>query len=99
MEDAIKIGATAFIATNDDPDWEKSHSQTLDIIVSTVSSTDMPIDKYLQLLRVDGHFIQLGEPEDNFPAFEMFALIKKRLTISGSCIDSPHEVSVGRGST
>lgn len=99
MKDAIKIEIIAFIAINDDSDWEKSHSQTLNIIVSTVSSTDMSIDKYLQLLRVDKHFIQLGEPKDNFPAFEMFALIKKRLTISESCIDSLHEVSVSRGST
>jgi hypothetical protein len=99
MKDAITMGASVFIATDDDPDWEKLHSQTLDIIVSTVSSTDMPIDKYLQLLRVDGHFIQLGEPEDKFPAFEVFALIQKRLTISGSCIGSPREVSVGQRST
>lgn len=56
--DAMKMGATKFIATQD-KGWAKDNFRTLDLIVSTVSSPDMPISEYLQLLRTHGQFIQV----------------------------------------
>lgn len=38
-EDALKLGADAYIATDDDPEWAKHNGRTLDLIVSTVSSS------------------------------------------------------------
>ncbi|KAI9845112.1 MAG: hypothetical protein M1838_001901 [Thelocarpon superellum] len=90
--DALKMGADDFIATGEDPDWAKKHSRSLDLIVCTVSSADMPLTKYLQLLRTSGQFTQVGAPEDKIPGFNVFSLIKKGNTIGGSSIGSPHEI-------
>ena len=61
--DVMKMGATGFIATDEDKDWATKHAQSLDLIVSTVSSPNMPLGDYLQLLRFRGVFIQIGAPE------------------------------------
>lgn len=54
--DALKMGATDFIATDEDKDWATGpHAGTLDIIVSTISSPKMPLPQYLNLLRTSYH--------------------------------------------
>ena len=90
--DALKMGADDFIATGEDKDWATHHAGSLDLIVSTVSSPNMPLQEYLQLLRVKGQFIQVGAPEDSIPAFNAFALIVKGVKIGGSAIGSPEEI-------
>jgi len=90
--DAMKLGADDFIATKDDPDWSTHHARSLDLIVSTVSSPDMPLEEYLMLLRTNGQFIQVGAPEDKMPAFNAFSLIAKGCKIGGSAIGAPHEI-------
>lgn len=42
-EDALKLGADAYIATDDDKDWAQKNSRSLDLIVSTVSSSKVCI--------------------------------------------------------
>lgn len=91
-EDATKIGADKFIATNDDKDWATHHARSLDLIVSTVSSPNMPLEQYLMLLKTNGQFIQVGAPEDRLPAFNAFSLIAKGCKIGGSAIGAPHEI-------
>jgi alcohol dehydrogenase (NADP+) len=90
--DALKMGADAFVATDEDKDWVRKHRQTLDLIVCTVSSPKMPLARYLQLLRVGGVFVQIGAPEDAIPAFNAFSLISKKIKITGSSIGSPKEI-------
>jgi alcohol dehydrogenase (NADP+) len=68
-EDALKMGATKFIATDEEKGWAANHASTLDIIISTVSSPKMPIQEYLGLLRLNGQFVQVGAPEDIVPGF------------------------------
>ena len=91
-EDAMKMGATDFLATDEDPKWAKAARGTLDLIVSTVSSPKMPLQKYLSLLRFNGTFVQVGAPEDAVPGFNAFGLIAKRVKITGSMIGAPHEI-------
>ncbi|CAF9906376.1 MAG: hypothetical protein ALECFALPRED_002216 [Alectoria fallacina] len=91
-EDAMKIGADKYIATNDDKDWATHHARSLDLIVSTVSSPNMPLEQYLMLLRTNGAFIQVGAPEDSLPGFNAFSLIAKGCKIGGSAIGAPHEI-------
>ena len=90
--DAMKLGADKYIATNEDENWNKHHARSLDLIVSTVSSPSMPLEKYLQLLRTNGQFIQVGAPEDRLPAFNVFSLIQKGSKIGGSAIGAPSEI-------
>ncbi|KAI9880785.1 MAG: hypothetical protein M1830_000221 [Pleopsidium flavum] len=91
-DDAMKMGADHFIATGEDKDWAKHNARTLDLIVSTVSSPDMPLQEYLQLLRTNGQFIQVGAPEDPIPSISAFALIGKGVKIGGSAIGSPAQI-------
>jgi alcohol dehydrogenase (NADP+) len=37
-EDALKLGADKYIATDDEPDWAEKYKGTLDLIICTVSS-------------------------------------------------------------
>lgn len=91
-EDALKLGADAYIATDDDPDWATHNAQSLDLIISTVSSSKMPIVQYSQLLRFRGTLVQLGAPEDGALEIPAFALIAKGIKLGGSLIGSPDEI-------
>ncbi|KAF4212490.1 hypothetical protein CNMCM8980_000924 [Aspergillus fumigatiaffinis] len=91
-EDALKLGADEYIATDDEPDWAKTHNRSLDLIVSTVSSSKMPIVQYCSLLRTDGAFVQMGAPEDGALEIPAFALIGRRVKMGGSLIGSPSEI-------
>ncbi|KAK1148506.1 hypothetical protein N8T08_009512 [Aspergillus melleus] len=91
-EDALKLGADAYIATDDDKDWVKNNSRSLDLIVSTVSSSKMPLVDYISLLKTNGNFVQLGVPEDGALAIPAAALIMKRVKFGGSLIGSPSEI-------
>ncbi|PGH14558.1 hypothetical protein AJ80_05878 [Polytolypa hystricis UAMH7299] len=86
------LGADTFIATDEDKDWAKTHGGTLDLIVSTVSSANMPLSKYLRLLKMNGQFVQVGAPEDPFPSFQVWPLIQKNIKMGGSSIGSPNEI-------
>jgi alcohol dehydrogenase (NADP+) len=90
--DATAMGADSFIATGEDKNWSRVHSRSLDLIVCTVSSPDMPVEKYLHLLRTGGKFVQVGAPEDRLPPLYAFSLIGKGCSISGSSIGSPAEI-------
>ena len=91
-EDALKMGATDFVATDEDPKWTSKHRNTLDLIVCTVSSPKMPLQRYLSLLRFNGTFVQVGAPEDPIPGFNAFAIMGKRVKLTGSMIGSPQEI-------
>ncbi|KAL4937489.1 hypothetical protein BDV06DRAFT_215848 [Aspergillus oleicola] len=91
-EDAFKIGATKFIATDEDNNWATLEACTLDLILCTVSSADMPIEGYMGLLDLNGHFVQLGAPEDKTPPFSMFVLLSRHRSMSGSLIGGRSQI-------
>ncbi|KAG8861344.1 hypothetical protein FRB91_008210 [Serendipita sp. 411] len=91
-EDALNLGANAYIATEEDKDWETAYARSLDLIICTISSPKLPLSKYLQLLRTKGRFIQVGAPEEALPAIHAFELIIKGITIGGSPISSPDDI-------
>lgn len=39
--DALELGADEYIATSEDKDWAKAYTRSLDLIVSTVSSSQV----------------------------------------------------------
>lgn len=91
-EDALKLGADDFIATGDGPEAAAKHSGSLDLIISTVSGSNMPIQTYLDLLAFQGTLVQVGAPEEGLPAFNSFAMIFKRAKMVGSLIGSRKEI-------
>lgn len=102
------MGATDFIATDEDKDWAQKNAGTLDLIVSTVSSHSMPFQDYLMLLGLKGVYVHVGAPEDVIPGFNsklfshtqisqtnwltVFSLIPKRASIQGSMTGSPQDI-------
>ena len=90
------MGADRFIATGEGKDWAKKNAGSIDLIVSTVSSHDMPLEGYLQLLKTYGQFIQVGVPEEKLPSVPVTTLIGKGSKIGGSAIGSPAEIEVCR---
>ncbi|HET9805481.1 MAG TPA: NAD(P)-dependent alcohol dehydrogenase [Nitrososphaeraceae archaeon] len=61
QEDAKKMGADNFYATSDPKTFEKLEGY-FDIMINTVS-TDLNLNQYLNLLRLDGTMVVVGVPE------------------------------------
>ncbi|KAI0199192.1 zinc-binding dehydrogenase [Astrocystis sublimbata] len=92
-EDVLKLGADEYIATDDDEDWHKKHRRSLDVIVSTASSANMPLTQYLMLLKRGGEFIQVGAADGGeFPAVNVFVLLTNGVKIGGSATGAPWEI-------
>ncbi|KAF7549079.1 hypothetical protein G7Z17_g6636 [Cylindrodendrum hubeiense] len=91
----LALGADAYIATEDDKDWDKTNARTLDLIICTVSSSNMPLSQYLSLLKVNGSFIQVGAPDGgNLPPINAFTLIGGGIKVGGSAIGSPADIKI-----
>ncbi|KAI9150236.1 zinc-binding alcohol dehydrogenase [Paramyrothecium foliicola] len=91
-DDALEMGADAYIATEDEADWTTKHKGTLDIIISTVSSSKMPLGGYMSMLRRNGVLVQVGLPEDGVLQIPAGALVKGSVKLQGSLIGSPEEL-------
>lgn len=91
-EDALKLGADEYIATDEEADWTSKHSRSLDLIVSTVSSPNMPLEGYLSVLKPKGAFIQIGLPDDKLPSVNAFAFVMKGVKFAGSLIGPPWQI-------
>lgn len=81
--DGEKFGAHHYHATSDDATFEQL-AGTFDLIVNTVSA-HLPMEKYLNLLGLDGTLVNVGAPAEplEVPAF---ALIPMRRSWAGSMI-------------
>lgn len=92
-KDAVEgLGADVFIATDEDKDWPKNHSRSLDLIICTVDAPDLPLRKYLRLLKVGGTYVQVGAPEGSLPGIPAWSLIQKGVQVTGSNIGSPDDI-------
>lgn len=92
-KDAMEgLGADGFIATHEDKKFARTHSRSLDLIICTVGSQDMPLSQYLRLLKTDGTFVQVGAPEGPLPPLSAGLLIAKSVKVTGSSIGSPEDI-------
>ncbi|NHA66931.1 NAD(P)-dependent alcohol dehydrogenase [Phycicoccus flavus] len=82
-EDGKAFGATDYRATSEDSTWEDLEG-SFDVIVCTVSA-DLPVDKYLGLLKPFGTFVNVGLPE-NAQSVHFGSLIMGDKTLTGSNI-------------
>jgi alcohol dehydrogenase (NADP+) len=83
MEDGLRLGASHYYATGDRDTFKKLRNN-FDLIVNTVSA-NLSLGDYLNLLDVEGTFVELGMPERpmEVPAFP---LALARRSLSGSAI-------------
>ncbi|KAL1861173.1 hypothetical protein Plec18170_001688 [Paecilomyces lecythidis] len=84
-KDAMQLGADLYIATEEEPGWAERHARSLDIIVSTASSANMPLAQYIGLLSTDGTFVQIGLPADGNLAAPLGLLLNRRKVTSSMC--------------
>jgi uncharacterized zinc-type alcohol dehydrogenase-like protein len=82
-EDALRLGADEVVLSTD-PEAMKAHTKTLDFIVDCVSAPHA-LEPYLDLLKQDTTLCLVGLPEVP-PSVSPFALIGKRISVSGSMI-------------
>ncbi|KAI0480091.1 GroES-like protein [Xylariaceae sp. FL0804] len=63
--DARRMGADGYLASGD-PDWNRDHRMTFDLIISTANSFGEGFDiaSYLALLDVHGKWVSVGMPEE-----------------------------------
>ena len=86
-EDALKLGADDFIATND-PEVFKTHANRFDFILDTVSA-DHEYNDYLGLLGLNGKMVLVGLPDGK--VVDAFKFVGKRRTLAGSMIGGIRE--------
>lgn len=91
--EVLEMGADDYLATSDAADWTTGHQGTLDLLLSTVSSSQMPLADYFSLLKKGGTFVQVGNPDDGNMSLHASALISKRILFTGSAIGSTEEIS------
>lgn len=83
INDAKQLGATDVVLSTDDKTMEALANQ-YDFILDTVSAKH-DMNRYLNILKHDGIFTQVGLPADPME-ISMFPMILKRLNVSGSLI-------------
>ena len=81
--DGLRLGADHYFATGDSDTFDKL-GRSFDVIVSTLSA-NVELGPYLDLLKLDGAFVNVGMPEH---ALEIppGALVQRRAVVTGSLI-------------
>ena len=87
-EDGRRFGADHYYATSDKQTF-KELKGSFDLIVNTVAA-NLPVDKYLSLLRLDGALVNVGIPSDA-DSFHAFSLAGMRRSMAGSKIGGIRE--------
>lgn len=82
-EDGLRFGASTYVATSDE-EAMKALRGHFDLIINTVS-VNLPLDRYMALLRYDGTLVELGAPTNPLEVAG-FSLIAARKSLAGSCI-------------
>lgn len=83
-EDAKKLGADEVVLSKD-PDAMKKHTNTFDLILSTVAAS-YDLNPFLNLLKLDCTMCLVGLPAQPHPPLRADALIGKRRRLAGSLI-------------
>lgn len=89
LEDAKKMGADNFYDTSD-PDVFNKLEGYFDIIINTVSN-DINLDKYLNLLVVNGTMVIVGLPKEDIKV-NAHSLVGSRRNLAGSVIGGISEI-------
>jgi len=82
-EDALKLGANEVVLSTD-AEAMKAHARSFDFILDCAAAPH-DLDPYLALLKQDATMTLVGLP-DKPPALNIFSLIGKRASVSGSMI-------------
>ncbi|KAH8649266.1 chaperonin 10-like protein [Xylariales sp. PMI_506] len=87
--EVLSMGADDYIATEDDKEWVAKYSRSFDLIISTVSSSKVPMSQYITLLKKKGTLVQVGAPDDGPFQIQGGTVVYSRRNFTGSLIGSP----------
>ena len=87
-DDGLRLGADHYFATSERATFKELRS-SFDLILNTVSA-NLPVDRYLSLLRVDGSLVNVGVPAEP-DTYRAFSLIGGRRSIAGSNVGGLRE--------
>lgn len=95
-EELFKLGADDFIATGEDPEWNKKYFKDFDLVLNCASSfTELLLEQYLPVIAIDGLFITVGSPAaSEMMTMHAFQLIFNNTTLKGSEIGSKKEALI-----
>jgi alcohol dehydrogenase (NADP+) len=88
-DDALKMGAHHFVSSKDKEAMKKLNG-TFDLIINTVSSADIDMGEYFNLLKLDATLVAVGAPDKPL-SIHPFPLIGRRRNYAGSLIGSIKE--------
>ncbi|MGA1827818.1 NAD(P)-dependent alcohol dehydrogenase [Microbacterium sp.] len=88
QDDGLALGADEYFAI-ESPDALKALRKRFDLIINTVSA-DIPVDRYLSTLRLDGALVFVGLPQNPLQ-LRVFSLVGARRSIAGSSIGGIRE--------
>lgn len=92
-EEGLALGADDYVATDPEGTGDAGALKELrgrfDLIINTVSA-DIPVDRYLQTLRLNGALVFVGLPEKP-QTFRVFSLVGGRRSLAGSNIGGIRE--------
>ncbi|WRT70565.1 uncharacterized protein IL334_007563 [Kwoniella shivajii] len=92
-EDAMKLGASNYIAMGDDLKKAfEPHARSLDLIICTSNPSELPVADYLPLLKPEGTFCLVGIVPKPLE-ISTFPLIMGTAAIAGSNIGNPDAIS------
>ncbi|QLY26381.1 NAD(P)-dependent alcohol dehydrogenase [Bdellovibrio sp. KM01] len=83
-EDALKLGAHHFLVAKTQDVFQQNAAK-FDLIINTVSSADIDMTSYFNLLKLDGTMVSVGAPEKPL-SVNVFPLIMMRRSYAGSAI-------------
>ena len=83
-EDSVRLGADHYFNTSEENTFEDL-KDSFDLIINTVSSSEIDVSSYLRTLKVDGTMVNVGAPSEPV-SVEVFALIMGRRSWAGSPI-------------
>lgn len=88
-DDAIRMGASKFIVTNDE-NWNSALRKNYNLILNTVSA-ELDLEPFLQLLDTDGTLVIIGIPGKPY-AVNAGSLLDGRRSLAGSMIGGMPEL-------
>jgi len=86
--DALKMGANDFVVAN--PENFSKYQSYFDLIINTVSASEINLNEYFNLLKFDATLVAIGAPDKPY-AINPFGLIMMRRKFAGSVIGSISE--------
>lgn len=91
-DDALRLGAKAFICTKDDK-WHEPYKNAFDFILNTTDATDrFDLSAYLSTLVVNGVFHLVGISDNPLPSLTTQDMMLGGYSIAASHIGSRREI-------